>query len=113
MDSAFSTPASGAKLLSRSPADGSAGVPARRQPWWYGPRRLLALFCYIMFLCYADNGLLASNGVTGTASAESGGEGGLTVAPRCCALFAAVCGMPRAPGWCTLAIRAPTGTLQA
>ena len=87
MDSAFSTPASGAKLLPRSPAESSAGVPARRQPWWYGPRRLLALFCYIMFLCYADNGLLASNGITGTASAESGGEGGLTVAPCCRALF--------------------------
>ena len=87
MDSAFSSPASGAKLLSQSPADGSASMPAKRQPWWYGPRRLLALFCYIMFLCYADNGLLASNGVTGTASAASGGEGGLTVAPRCCALF--------------------------
>ena len=72
-DSAYSTPQGrGAKLLSGSrPREAGAGQ-AQRQPWWFGPRRLLALFCYIMFLCYLDNGLLASNGITGTATTAGG-----------------------------------------
>ncbi|KAK9823059.1 hypothetical protein WJX81_005352 [Elliptochloris bilobata] len=80
VDSAYSSPASGAKLLSGRASGGGGAAHARPQPWWYGPRRLLALFCYIMLLCYADIGLLASNGVTGTASVASGGQGAVTAA---------------------------------
>ena len=33
------------------------------QPAWYTPKRLLALFCWLTFLIYLDQGVVASNGV--------------------------------------------------
>ena len=33
------------------------------QPAWYSPKRLLALFCWLTFLIYLDQGVVASNGV--------------------------------------------------
>lgn len=33
------------------------------QPGWYTPKRLLALFCWLTFLIYLDQGVVASNGV--------------------------------------------------
>ena len=33
------------------------------QPTWYTPKRLLALFCWLTFLIYLDQGVVASNGV--------------------------------------------------
>jgi hypothetical protein len=95
--SAYSSPTGPRpKLLPGAPS-GAGAAGARRQPRWFGPRRVLALFCYIMFLCYMDNGLLASNGVTGTKSTSGGteGEGGLTA--RCPAAAAAAQPVPRGP----------------
>ena len=36
---------------------------ASNQPAWYTPKRLLALFCWLTFLIYLDQGVVASNGV--------------------------------------------------
>ncbi|CAK0783469.1 hypothetical protein CVIRNUC_006668 [Coccomyxa viridis] len=53
-------------------------------PWWYTPRRLLLLYCFVWGLVYVDQGLLSSNGVTGTrstdpsnAAVDAGNQGGL------------------------------------
>ncbi|KAK9817907.1 hypothetical protein WJX72_004115 [[Myrmecia] bisecta] len=37
-----------------------------QQPAWYTPRRLMALFCLILFLVWMDVGVIASNGVNGS-----------------------------------------------
>ncbi|CAL8460810.1 g341 [Coccomyxa elongata] len=49
------------------PVSSDGDVPL---PWWYSPRRLLALYCFVWFLVYVDTGLLSSNGVTGTRSTD-------------------------------------------
>src|SRR5579875_3021829 len=39
------------------------GVTAQAHPAWYTPKRLLALFSWLTFLIYLDQGLISSNGV--------------------------------------------------
>lgn len=36
-------------------------------PSWYTPERLLGIFCWITFLVYLDRGVIACNGVNGSA----------------------------------------------
>eukprot|EP00884_Botryococcus_braunii_P005783 jgi/Botrbrau1/15205/Bobra.0149s0064.1 len=48
----------------------SRSMPCVKPPAWYTPHRLMAIFCYVFFICYFDMGLFASNGVTGTEAAN-------------------------------------------
>lgn len=41
----------------------STGADGMPHPAWYTPQRLLALFCWVTFLVYLDQGVIASNGV--------------------------------------------------
>ncbi|CAL8464686.1 g4221 [Coccomyxa elongata] len=41
----------------------SVGVDGVPHPPWYTPQRLLALFCWVTFLVYLDQGVISSNGV--------------------------------------------------
>lgn len=48
---------------------GAEGVP---HPPWYTPQRLLALFCWVTFLVYLDQGVIASNGVNSQIQVSAG-----------------------------------------
>ncbi|BDA49430.1 probable protein spinster homolog 1 [Coccomyxa sp. Obi] len=41
----------------------SVGADGMPHPRWYTPQRLLALFCWVTFLVYLDQGVISSNGV--------------------------------------------------
>lgn len=45
------------------PATSGQGPQQQGAPWWYTPKRLLALFCGVSFLVYLDRGVIACNGV--------------------------------------------------
>ena len=43
--------------------DALLGPSEQSNPAWYTPKRLLALFSWLTFLIYLDQGLISSNGV--------------------------------------------------
>ncbi|PSC73072.1 putative sphingolipid transporter spinster-like protein 2 [Micractinium conductrix] len=49
---------------------GGGGPPLKAAPAWASPGRLLAFFCTICLFIYLDRGMIASNGVNGSAAAE-------------------------------------------
>ena len=50
------------------PQQQSPDISLAKLPGWYTPKRLLALFCWVNFLVYLDRGVIACNGVNGTAT---------------------------------------------
>ncbi|KAK9811938.1 hypothetical protein WJX73_001048 [Symbiochloris irregularis] len=46
-----------------APVAHSGAAVEHGSPWWYTPKRLLALFCGVSFLVYLDRGVIACNGV--------------------------------------------------
>lgn len=69
----------------------SVGADGMPHPPWYTPQRLLALFCWVTFLVYLDQGVISSNGVNRQIQV-------ITVRNQCCKP-----GMtPFLPSWCCI-----------
>jgi hypothetical protein len=61
-------------VVSKYDVDDEAAIPqlpsTTYKSLWYEPIRLTALLCYAVIITYSDVGLFASNGATGTETAE-------------------------------------------